>query len=214
MHTAISGVPISCSPDIITPQGELKDYKFPALQDGVPSYNYPWPGHTAQLMFNAYIVRHADEVEGMYVIDHGNVRPAQLRDIPPITAVVLEYMGPKRPKPLTWEKKQDHIITKGPRAGMKVEMSKPYVWSDEEALHGLKIGNRFQPGLIELVETMQEALDAYPQMPERAAALWGGGRDWRCPGEPYCKLPKCLAKRYPNALTWDKAGPPKKRRGA
>lgn len=204
-HTAVEGVPISCSPDLITSNGELWDYKNPALDSGVPNW-YAWPSHTAQLHFNAYIVRHAKEVEGLYILEHGKTREARLTDIPPVKAVVIQYLGPKGPKPMLYERKKEMLITKGARAGETWEKNTADVWTDEEALKGLKIGNRFQPGLTELVSVMQEALESYPEIPDSAVKLWGGGKEWRCPGEPYCKLPSCTAKRYPHGLTWPKEG--------
>ena len=38
--------------------------------------------------------------------------------------------------------------------------------------------------------------------PEGAELLWGGEPGYECPGYPLCKLPNCLAKRYPTRLTW------------
>jgi hypothetical protein len=204
-HTTINGIAVSCSPDLITEDGQLWDYKTPSEGSGVPPYEYPWPSHTLQLMFNAYIVRHAEKVEGLYVVGNGLTRPATLDDIPPITSVTVQYLGPKNPKPITFEKKQPSIIQKGPNAGQPGQPRKqPYVWTDDEVESGLKINTRQEPGLPARLEAMAAALEAYPEVPLEALEIWGGPDEYRCPGAPYCKLPNCLAKRYPHALYWER----------
>ena len=40
----------------------------------------------------------------------------------------------------------------------------------------------------------------------RAEDVWGGEPGYACPGPPLCRLPDCLARRYPHRLLWDAKG--------
>lgn len=191
--TELDGLQLSCIIDIITPEGDLYDYK---VSDSVPPGSYPYRNQTLQLMYNAYIARHAKRMKNYQTGEewHG----ADIT-IPDIRSVSIEYIGPKWPKILTIKKKQPFVTPKG----KTIERRQPYVWTDEEVLEGQKRG---EPGLQERVEAMRLALDSYPDFPPELCDIWGGRPEdgWRCPGKPWCGLPDCTAKRYPNGLVWDK----------
>lgn len=190
--TTVGGVELSCSPDLITAEGELYDYKFVAE---APPFQYPWRNHTLQVMYNAYIVRNMTKVEYRPGHDHKGA-------VPDITSCTLMYITARgTPKPISIEKMQD---TKSPN-GRDIKRKLPYVWTDEEVEEGHDAGHPKEPGLFERVEAMREALDIYPKITPAIAKVWGGSNlDYRCPGKPYCSLPNCLAKSYPDGLKWDR----------
>lgn len=188
--TELEGMKLSCSPDLITAEGDLYDYKF---SEEAPPFNYPWRGHTLQVMYNAFIVRHATGSDSPQFIT---------RDVPDIKSCTLVYITPRRaPKPITLEKKQP---TWG-KNGKEVWKNQPYVWSDEEVLEGHDNSHPNEPGLVERLQAMKQGLEEYPTLSPEVAKVWGGPNlDWRCPGKPYCSLPNCLAKRWPGGLRWDR----------
>ena len=75
-----------------------------------------------------------------------------------------------------------------------------------ELLLDRRHGRRYQPVEAELfprVKAMAQALASYPEWPfEEEAPGFEGPAGWACPGKPWCSLPNCLAKRYPNGLKW------------
>ena len=186
--TELEGLKISCSPDLITAEGDLYDYKF---VEEAPPFGYPWRNHTLQVMYNAFIVRHHDKVE--------------FRDksamVPEIKSCTLVYIPPRKTmKPITLEKKQPMFG----KTGKEIWRNQPYVWTDEEVLEGHDRGHPNEPGLIERLVAMKQALEEYPKLSPEVAKVWGGPNlDWRCPGKPWCSLPNCLAKRWPHGLRWE-----------
>lgn len=187
--TELEGLTLSCSPDLITQDGQQHDYKF---VETVPPFQYPWRNHTLQVMYNAFIVRNHDRVE---------YREGHRRNlVPDITSCTLVYLPPRgTPKPITLEKMQPFVTPQG-----KTIMKKqPYVWTDDEVLEGHDSSHPNEPGLVERLVAMRQALDEYPKLSPEVAKVWGGPNlDWRCPGKPWCSLPNCLAKRWPNGLVW------------
>ena len=179
--TTVAGLEISCSPDHLT-RTTLTDWKF---TENPPQYQYPWRNHTEQVQFNAFIVRNST---------HSDWGTGQDFPFDPTVDVATElhvvYLGPKFVKSLTVEKTTDYFdIAKGKEVRGKV----PDVWSDDKVL-----------GIIEpRVEMFQRALDIFPEWPEGAEELWGGEPGYTCPGYPLCRLPNCIAKRYPGRLTWE-----------
>jgi hypothetical protein len=215
--TTIDGIEVSCSPDLVD-QRTLYDYKVPAAEKGVPSFGYPFRHQTEQLMLNAYIARHA---ERWRTFDDGvTVENGPLAFDPrehPARQVAIAYIGPGMPKIILYERTEEFTTARG-----KVKKAKrPYVWSDQETLDFVR------PRL----HLMQSALEVFPLWPEPwvdpdtgdehtfegtfgaspvepwlvEAYLENTGMDprWRCPGYPYCRLPGCVAARWPAGLTWE-----------
>ncbi len=182
-YTEVAGQTISCSPDHLT-RTTLTDWKF---TENPPMYNYPWRNHTEQVQFNAFIVRNAT------VMEHEGRKGWTNRPFDPrkekATELRVVYLGPKFVKSLTVESTKDYFdIAKG----KEVRGKQPDVWSDAKVLDIL------EPRVM----MFQHALDIYPEWPEGAEELWGGDASYQCPGTPLCKLPNCIAKRYPNRLVW------------
>jgi hypothetical protein len=184
--TTIADVPVSCSPDHLT-KTRLTDYK---MTESPPRYNDPWANHSEQVHFNAFIVRNSYQIQvrgGVPTTDFSflpfDPRVEQAREL------VLVYLAPKFVKSLTVERTTDYFdFVKG----KDVRGKQPYVMDDATALKLLE----------PRVELFQKALDIYPEWPEGAEKVWGGEPGWECPGYPLCKLPNCIAKRYPNRLVW------------
>lgn len=188
--TEVEGITISCSPDLITAEGDLYDYKN---TEKPHTGWYPWRNHTQQVMYNAYIVRHATHAEDP------DGKPIDLGKVPDIKSCTVTYLEPKGPNAFTLEKKQPWFH---PKTGKEIERLQPYVWTDEEVLDGQKRG---EPGLVERITAMRDALEAFPVLPPHVQEVWGGpNRDYKCPGRPWCGLPDDLAKRWPDGLVWDK----------
>lgn len=183
-------VEVSCSPDLVTP-ADVVDYKAPTEQTGVPTYGYPWRSHVEQLQLNRYIVNHAErwDYSGDLPFDPREVRFKHL---------YVVYLGPRGPKVIECQKSVEVELKSGGVGNKKF----PDVWSDEEV----------EELLVPAVVGMVKALSAYPEWPEGLETYPGfeGPVGWRCPGKPWCKLPDCLAKRYPDGLRWD--NPKEKRR--
>jgi hypothetical protein len=180
-YTTIDGIELSCSPDLLTVD-TLYDYKTTETQ---PAYNYPYRNHTEQVQFNAYICRHAEKWEAA---DGSKIElPFDPRENPARHAVVV-YLGPKGPKQLQTEKKQEFTTP----TGATVDGDRPYMWSDEEVLEVLR------PRL----HAMVAAFEGYPEFPAGAEEVWGGPAGWKCIGAPLCNLPSCLARRDPDMFVW------------
>jgi len=177
-YTKLDSVEFSCSPDLLT-RTTLYDYK---VTETPPAYNYPYVHHKEQVQFNAYVVRHMTESEPDL-----DVLPFDPREHP-ATEVAVVYMGPKFVKTLMVEKKEEVFVN-----GKFKQATVPYVWPDK------LVEKELRPRLF----LLKEALDIYPDWPAGAEELWGGEPSYHCPGPPLCRLPDCVAKRYPNRLTWE-----------
>ena len=181
--TTVAGTEISCSPDHLT-RTRLTDWKN---TENPPQYNNPWPNHQEQVQFNAFIVRNMEKVEW------GTSLVPELLPFDPRKEVVKElalvYLGPKKVKVLMVERTTDYFdFVKG----KEMRGKQPYIMTDDEVLAILE----------PRVKMFKRALEVYPEWPEGAEKLWGGEAGWACPGYPLCRLPNCIAKRYPNRLTW------------
>ena len=101
-----------------------------------------------------------------------------------IKHLAIVYLGPKGPKVLEAERKDPN----GSRFNV------PDVWSDKDVLDVLR----------PRMQAWQMAWQSYPTWPAGLEDMpgWAGPTDWTCPGIPLCHLPNCMAKRYPNGLTW------------
>ena len=187
-------IELSCSPDIVTWEpNTLGDYK---VTENPPDF-YPWKGHTMQVNFNAWLVRNAER----WLCADGSEAdiPFNIHEWVP-EHLYLVYLGPKGPKVLECKKTMDTTTPKG----KPVRRRMPYVWDDDE------VTDILYPRL----RAMAEALAAYPEWPfgekfadesgkEPGDTGFGGAPGWACPGYPWCSLPKCMAKRWPNGLRWD-----------
>ena len=186
--TTIGGEQVSCSPDHLTAT-RLTDYK---VTETPPQYNNPWANHAEQVQFNAFIVRNAE-----YFGDDQAPKTARFDRLPfdprkdVAKELALVYLGPKFPKVLMVERTVDYFdIAKG----KDVRGKRPYIMSDEDVLQVLE----------PRVAMFKKALEVYPEWPEGAEELWGGEPGYTCPGYPLCRLPNCIAKRYPRRLIWDR----------
>lgn len=196
--TELNGVELSCIVDLITAEGDLYDYK---VVEKIPNWGYPYRSQTLQLMFNAFIVRHAKRMKD-YDTGEEWTGEALKQLVPDIRSTSIVYLGPDGPKTMPIKKKQE-VTT--PR-GRIVERLMPYVWNDVEVLEDHKQNGRMEARLESRVAAMRLALDSYPDFPPQLAEAWGGdpADGWKCPGKPWCSLPDCEAKRFPNGLVWDK----------
>jgi hypothetical protein len=111
----------------------------------------------------------------------------------------IVYLGSRGPKVIECQKKVEVPLKS--REGTR-ELKVPDVWSDE----------RVTDDMLPRLRAMLRALSAYPEWPEGLEGEPGfeGPPGWQCPGKPWCKLPDCLAKRYPAGLIWE--SPKKERR--
>ena len=185
-YTTIDGETVSCSPDHLT-RDTLTDWKF---TENPPQYQYPWRNHTEQVQFNAFIVRNAHRWSGT----------ASLRSTPPLARcpstprssgrpTSWSYLGPKQVKALRVESKQEYVD--GDRQ------------QDGQGQAPGRVVRRQGAGYPEpRVAMFKEALRVWPDWPEGAEKLWGGEPGYTCPGSPLCRIPNCIAKRYPGRLTW------------
>lgn len=208
-YVTVDGIELSCSPDLLTTD-TLFDYKVPTDQTGVPSFGYPFRHQTEQLMTNAFITRHAERW------DYEGPLPFDPREFP-AEHVVIVYLGPKTPKIIEYERREKFETP----AGVMKEAKRPYVWNDEEALTFIR----------PRIHLFENALNSYPDWPDPwtdaetgetfhaedtyeenkrtgkqdlVPGIWGGPADWRCPGDPLCKLPSDLARRDPSRYAWPK----------
>lgn len=183
-HTTVDGLALSCSPDLVTPDG-LWDWK---MTENPPTFGYPWKKHTQQVQWNRYIVNNCErwEHQGEQNPDLPfNPRTANIRNL------VVVYLGPKGPKPILVEKSMPYTTPNG----KSIKRKQPHVLTDEEVLEAIR------PRL----RNMSMALEAYPRWPKglEDEPGWAGPASWDCPGPPLCYLPDCAAKRWPNGLMWD-----------
>lgn len=190
---------ISCSPDLVQgyPPTAIVDYKAPADDRAIPLYGYPWRSHIEQLQFNRYIVNHAERWEmrsGAVVELPWNPRNLEF------THLYVVYLGSRGPKVIECQRSEEVTFKNQNKGNRKF----PDIWPDEQV----------EDELVPRLRAMVSALDSYPDWPEGLEDLPGfeGTPGWRCPGKPWCKLPDCLAKRYPDGLTWPQ--PEDKRRRA
>ncbi len=177
-------VDLSCTPDLITPDGTLWDYK---TTENPPPFNYPYRKHRRQLEFNRYVVNHA-------VTWAKDGKPTALPWQPQLfefKALVVVYLGPKGPKPIVVEESYDHRTPNN----RIVRRRRPAVAQDEVV----------EADLVPRLQGMVMALESYPEWPQGLEQFPGffGPPTWACPGPPLCRLPGCLAKRWPNGLTWE-----------
>lgn len=180
----VGEVELSCTPDLITPDGTLWDWK---VTENPPPYQYPYRSHRMQVEFNRWVVNHA-------VAWAKDGRPIALPWQPQLfefTRLVVVYLGPKGPKPLVVEESYDHVTPNG----RTVKRRRPVVLPDETV----------EADLFPRLRGMVMALESYPEWPRGLEELpgWAGPPTWRCPGPPLCRLPACLAKRWPDGLTWE-----------
>jgi hypothetical protein len=205
-YTTIDEIEISGSPDLVT-ETTLFDYKVPTDQTGVPSFGYPFRHQTEQLMYNAFIARHAEKWDLPPYLDTLPFDPREF----PVTNVCIVYLGPKAPKVITYLKTEEFQTPKG--AWRKAK--RPYVFSDDEVLNGHDDEAIKHGGMRARLHLMQHALASYPEWPEpwtnpetektfTFEGVFGGEQTWECPGYPICKLPSCLARRRPGMYTWEK----------
>jgi hypothetical protein len=195
-YTTVDGIRFSGSPDLLT-EHTVYDYK---TTENPPGFGYAYRHHTEQVELNAFIVRHAEAWE----LENGDPTdlPWDPREIELEHAVVV-YLGPKSPKIIEVQKKQEF---KTP-AGVTKEGKRPYIWSDEEVLEV------FRPRL----HVMRAALESYPEWPDpvkvkvdgkmktfTAEEVWGGRKGFKCPGPPLCNLKTCVGRREPDMYTWPK----------
>jgi hypothetical protein len=205
-YTTIDGIEISGSPDLVT-EDTVFDYKVPAEATGVPSFGYPFRHQTEQLMLNAFILRHAEKWD----------LPPQLDALPfdprenPVSHAVIVYLGPKGPKVIEYQVKQE-FVTPG---GVTKYPKRPYVWSDDEVLNGYDDEDRKMGGMRAKLHLMYNAFQSYPDWPDpwtnpetdktyTFEQVFGGGQTWECPGDPLCKLPSDVARRKPGNYVWDR----------
>jgi hypothetical protein len=191
--TTIGGEEFRAIPDLVTPTA-VYDYKY---TDNPPAY-YPYKSNRRQVELNRYVLSNAEKwtYKGEPVDLPFDVRTAEYETL------TLVYLGPKWPKQMTIEKKQEFTSVKG----VKSMKNQPYVAPDEEV----------ESWLLPLVEIFQIAADAYPKWPKGLEKMYtldtdgkskvypfGGHAGWSCPGKPICNLPNCTAKRWPHGLMWE-----------
>lgn len=186
----VGDVEVSCSPDLLTQNpNAVVDYKAPSDDRSIPMYGYPWKNQVEQLQMNRYIVNHAERWD----LEGDQDMPFDPRTLP-FEHLYIVYIGSRGPKVIEAQKSIDFEYKNGNPGKKKV----PDVWADDQ------VEDMFFPRL----RAMLLALSAYPEWPDELtdAAGFEGTPGYRCPGRPWCKLPDCLAKRYPDGLIWS---PPK-----
>ena len=183
-------IEVSCSPDLVTQNpNAVVDYKAPVDDKSIPSYGYPWASQVEQLQFNRYIVNHAERWD----LREGDEIPFNPRDLV-FEHLYIVYLGSRWPKVIECQKSIDYQFKNENWGKKKV----PDIWADD----------RVEDEIVPRLRAMVRALNAYPEWPEGLEDEPGfeGPAGWRCPGRPWCKLPDCLAKRYPDGMYWE---PPK-----
>jgi len=185
---------VSCSPDLVTVNPTaVVDYKAPTEDRSIPQYGYPWKSQVEQLQFNRFIVNNAED----WKLPEGQELPWDPRSLV-FQHLYIVYIGQKNPKVIECQKAVPYEFKNGNKGTRK----EPDIWHDEAVLDML----------VPRVYAFLKAMDAYPEWPEGLEELEGfeGPAGWRCPGKPWCKLPDCLAKRYPDGLMWDQPEPRKR----
>jgi hypothetical protein len=187
-------VEVSCSPDLVVEEpASVVDYKAPVDDRSIPVYGYPWHSHVDQLQFNRFIVNHAERWD----LREGDALPWDPRALV-FKHLYVVYLGTRGPKVIEVQKSIEVTFKNGNQGNRKV----PDIWDDEEVTDHI----------VPRLHAMSLALESYPVWPDGLEEMPGfeGEAGWRCPGKPWCRLPDCLAKRYPNGMMWE--NPPEKRR--
>jgi hypothetical protein len=179
-------IELSCSPDTVVYEGETGVWDWKTTENP-PTFGYPWRSHTKQLEFNAYIIRHATH----WVNAEGE--DENLPFVPwetPMQHLAVVYLGPKGPKVIEVMKTRE-VETPN---GRTIKRKMPDIWSDEDVL----------AEMVPAAKGLLMGLEAYPEWPPGLEDYPGfaGPAGWACPGKPWCSLPNCVAKRYPNGLVW------------
>lgn len=188
-YTDVDGTEISGSPDLISYE-TLWDYK---QTENPPAYDYVYTDHKFQLNFNRYIFNNATKWDPPGESFNNSKGVVAAPPLDPYATVIrhlaIVYLGPKGPKVLETTKS-----IKIQRADREIKARVPDVWSDTEVLKELK----------PRIEAWNLAWNSYPTWPDglEKCAGWEGPVGWHCSGPPLCYLPGCLAKRYPDSLTW------------
>ena len=188
-------VEVSCSPDLVTQRPvAVVDYKAPTDDRSIPMYGYPWRNHVDQLQFNRYIINHAEKWELQE--EHMDL-PWNPRDLV-FEHLYVVYLGSRGPKVIECQKSVEVVFKNGGKGNRKY----PDIWSD------IQVEDELVPRLTGMVK----ALAAYPEWPKDLGKYPGfeGPPGWKCPGRPWCMLPICLAKRWPDGLVWEQ--PPLRQR--
>lgn len=183
----VGDVEVSCSPDLVTQQPTaVVDYKAPVDDRSIPTYGYPWRNQVQQLQFNRYIVNHAERWE----LDDEQEMPWNPRELV-FTNLYIVYLGTRGPKVIECQKSVPYTYKNGSTGNKKV----PDVWPDDQV----------EDEMLPRLTGMLKALAAYPDWPAGLEEYPGfeGPPGWGCPGRPWCKLPDCLSKRYPDGLMWN-----------
>jgi hypothetical protein len=189
-------VEVSCSPDVLIYEGETGIWDWKTTEKEAPAFGYPYKSHRNQLQFNRYIVNSAKR----WVDAEGNevTLPFSPWDLE-FKHLTVVYLAPKGPKVIECMASKD-VKTPNDKT---IRRKMPDVWDGEKALGVM------MPRLTAMVR----ALDAYPEWPfteeemadedpKNPVTGFGGPAGWGCPGYPWCLLPNCIAKRWPNGLTW------------
>ncbi|HLE82280.1 MAG TPA: hypothetical protein VJA25_13470, partial [Dehalococcoidia bacterium] len=183
--TGYGDIEVSCSPDLVTANpAAVVDYKAPTDDRSIPSYGYPWKDHVNQLQYNRYIVNHAERWE---LADDELNMPWDPRALV-FERLYVVYLGTRGPKVIECQKSIPWEFKNGNMGTKKV----PDVWPDDQV----------EDDMLPRLTAMLRALEAYPDWPVGLEKEPGfeGTPGWACPGKPWCKLPDCLAKRYPYGL--------------
>jgi hypothetical protein len=180
-------VELSCSPDTVIYEGETGIWDWKTTENP-PTFGYPWKSHDRQLQYNRWLVNHAHhwvDADG----EETNL-PFSPWDVV-FKHLAIVYLGPKGPKVIEVTKTRE-VQTPNNRT---VKRKMPFVWSDDDVMDDM----------MPRLKAMVLALDAYPEWPDGLTDQPGfeGPPGWGCPGKPWCSLPNCLAKRYPNGLIWE-----------
>lgn len=166
--------------------------------ESVPQYKSMWPSHLRQLQYNRFVVNNAEK----WTMDGEpfdiSIDPRSYK----FGHLAIVYMGPKAPKIIETEVGQAYRRKDGEWAKNKQWV--PFIASDEEVLNGHDKVNELKVGLLNRLDAMRTALDSYPVWPRGLEKFWKGPPSWQCPGPPWCRLPNCLAKRWPHSLKWER----------
>lgn len=184
-YTNVDGQEISGSPDLIT-YDTVWDWK---TTENPPTYGYMYESHKLQLQFNRFCFNNATKWDS----PSPDVDPTSIPLDPYHTRInhlAIVYLTPKGPKVIEHQK----TVKQQTRAGGERSVKVPDVWDDQLVLDELR----------PRMEAWSKAWAAFPNWPAGLENYpgWAGPPAWECPGPPLCNLPNCMAKRYPNGLTW------------